>query len=141
MTNQLDVNEVLVVENEENVYQISEGYAVSSDNYNVILLEKYAKMDGRGRNSNPTGEFGWRPAKCGSYYSNLDSLANSIKNKVEKETINTVGLDFDKFKEYMDAWLIDLKSHINENITLELGKVKEIKEDDVKITKKGVKKK
>lgn len=111
---------------EEKVYQISENYGVGADNFNIILFEKYQKMDSRGRNANPTGEVGWRPAKGGSYYSNLENMGNSIKNKVEKEAIQEVGIDFDKFSTYMDKWLVDLKAHLNEHITLTLGKVKDL---------------
>lgn len=121
---------------EDKVYQISENYAIGADAYNVTLYEKFNKMSSRGKGGVPTGETGWRPAKCGAYYSNLEYLSNSLKNKVEKETIDAVGFEFDKFTTYMDNWLVDLKSHMNEHITLVLGKVKEITESEEKDGKK-----
>lgn len=110
---------------EDKIHQISDTYALGSDNYNVILYESYNKMDGKGKNANPTGEIGWRPAKNGAYFGNIDNLARSLKTKIELECIGEFGLDFDKFKEYGDKWLEDLKSHLNEHITLQLAKVKD----------------
>ena len=121
---------------EEKVYQISENYGVGADPYNVTLYEKYQKMDKRGKGGNPTGEYGWRPAKGGAYYSNLEYLANAIKRRAELETIDAVGFDFEPFITYMDNWLLDLKSHLNENITLVMGKAKDLSESDETVGKK-----
>ena len=117
---------------EDKIHQISDTYAISSDNYNVILYEKYEKMDGVGRNANPTGEIGWRVAKNGAYFGNIERLRDNLADKAEKETIGVVGVEFDKFKAYMDEWKADLKDHLNEHITLELAKVKGKSEEENK---------
>lgn len=121
---------------EEKVYQISENYGVGADPYCIVFYEKYEKMDKRGKGGTPTGEFGWRPAKGGAYVGTTDNLANLIKRRAELETIDAVGFDFEPFVTYMDKWLEDLKSHLNQNITLVLGKVKDLSESDEKDGKK-----
>lgn len=109
---------------EEKFHQISNTYALGTDNYNIILYEQYEKMDGKGKNANPTGETGWRPAKNGAYFGNINNLARSLRTKAELEAVGEVGLDFDKFTTYLDKWQEDLFKHLNEHITLELAKVK-----------------
>ena len=109
---------------EEKIHIISDDYALGSDNYNIILYEKYSKMDGKGRNANPTGEVGWRPAKNGAYYGSIENLARSLRIKAELEVVGEVGLDFDKFTTYLDKWQKEIFEHLNSNITLELAKVK-----------------
>lgn len=105
----------MTTEKQEKVYQISENYGVGADIYNIILFERFNKKDGRGRNANETGEQGWKHAKGGAYFKNINHLADFLKNKVEKEAVSNIGIDFDKFTKYMDEWLLDFKSCINKN--------------------------
>jgi len=115
---------------EEKIHQISNTYALGTDNYNIILYEQYEKMDGKGKNANPTGEMGWRHAKNGAYFGSISNLARSLRIKAELEAVGEVGLDFDKFATYLDKWQDDVFNHLNEHITLELAKVKGKSEEE-----------
>lgn len=115
---------------DEKVHKISSKLGLGSDAYNVILYELYEKMDSVGKSGKPTGEYGWRIAKNGAYFNNIERLGDNLADRAEKEAIDEVGIEFEKFKEFMNEWKDDLKTHLKEHITLELAKVKDVSKKD-----------
>lgn len=70
----------------EDCIQIGDRYRITSDRkYNLILNERYEKMDSKGRNGKPTGEIGYRPI---GYYRKLEHIGKSL---VEKEVYENIG--------------------------------------------------
>ena len=100
------------------IHQISENYALQGDVRSFNLLEKYEKKDGKGRNANPTGEFGWKEI---AYFNNVDSLNHYFKKYISKDAIAEVGLDIEKIKEYVDIRFEELRQYLNEHITITTG--------------------
>lgn len=108
------------------IYPINNNYAISSDGkYNIILMEKYAKREGLGKNAPLTGEYGYKPIK---YYSTIQALAQSLVQLDVLKGIEEVGLD--KLIDYIEEQKKVYETFFTEKIAIQLGKVKDIKEEE-----------
>lgn len=117
----------MVEKAERVIHRIDNKYGISSDGErNLLLMEYYEKQEGKGLNAPKTGEWGWRPANGGTYYSSLESLAYGLMQRNVIEAIGIGGLDFDKFRDYIDNKLVEYKSFLKEQVTLELAKTKDL---------------
>ena len=66
---------------------ITENYGIGFDNYNIILMEKYQKKDGKGKHSNFIDEWGWRDL---GYFGSVEAIARYL---VKYELMQTGELD------------------------------------------------
>lgn len=123
------------------LHLLNDKLAVTSDGtMNILLMERYEKQDGRGKNAQKTGELGWRNLNGGAYFGNLDSLGTSLLRQDVIEAVGEVGLDLEPFKSFINEKLEEYKSFLKEQITLELSKTKDTsKVEDVPVTTKNVK--
>lgn len=78
--------------------QIGDSYRVTSDGtHNLILHEKYERMEGRGKNTKPTGVFDYRwlgyfrnLGHIGRFLSNLEEFKGIYEGGKEEEMINRI---------------------------------------------------
>lgn len=70
------LTEVKEVKAKEPEVLITENYGIGFDNYNIILMEKYQKKDGKGKNSNFIDEWGWRDL---GYFGSISSIARHLE--------------------------------------------------------------
>lgn len=83
---------------------ISDNYAVKFEKDCVILMEKYAKRLGKGRQSELSGEMGYQGQ---GYYKNLERVYSDVVDR----TVRVAGKDTKDFKEVIDE-LKKLKQEI-----------------------------
>lgn len=63
----------------ENAMKLTDDYYLSSDGTrNFILNERYEKREGRGRNAELSGEFGFREV---GFFQNYEHVGNHLKEK------------------------------------------------------------
>lgn len=96
-------------------YQVllTKNYALDTDKLNLILKERYEKKDGKGKNANSTGEYGWRDL---GYLRDITQVADFlVKHELMKE--REVG----ELRDLQDA-IVDMRDqiadHLNEYITI-----------------------
>lgn len=53
--------------------RLSEKYAIDTDPRNIILVERYEKRTGKGKDAPLSGEYGWRSV---AYFQTFDRLAD-----------------------------------------------------------------
>lgn len=69
----------------EDFIQIGKNYRVTSDGtHNLILHEKYEKMEGRGKSAKPTGEFDYRWL---GYFRNLGHVGRYLSDLEEFKAV------------------------------------------------------
>ena len=128
----------MTAKEERKIHPISENLGVTSDgSMNIILMERYEKQEGKGKNAPKTGEYDWRPLTGGAYFSNPKSLAHGLFRRDFVEGVGEVGLDEEKLLAELDKKLALYEKFFSEHITLELAKVKDMskKEDDTPVVK------
>ena len=102
-----DVVEEKVVKPDYKV-RLSEKYAIGTDPRNIILLERYGKRSGKGKDAPIIdGEFGWKEL---GYFQNLDDLADWL---VKHEMFTTDGVS--ELKHYANV-IEKLKDEISNTL-------------------------
>lgn len=62
---------------------LTENYAIDTDKLNIILKERFAKRDGKGKFAPYNGEYGWREL---GYFKNMSHVADYlVKHELMKE--------------------------------------------------------
>lgn len=56
-------------------FRLSENYAIDTDPRNIILLERYEKQLGKGKNAPKSGVFAWKQI---GYFQNFDRIAEVL---------------------------------------------------------------
>ncbi len=87
--------------------QINENYKLTSDKLNVIVNKKFPKYDGKGKDANLTGEFGWKEI---GFHPTIERACNFIMN----QEINTAeASSLGELIEVIQTCRDDIKRHIS----------------------------
>lgn len=63
------------VDKPEYKFRLSENYAIDTDPRNIVLLERYEKQLGKGKNAPKSGVFAWKQI---GYFQNFDRIAEVL---------------------------------------------------------------
>lgn len=98
--------------------QISEKYAIDFDKLNVILVEKYEKRDGKGKNAPLSGEFAYREI---GYHGSFKSLVNQVvEYGIRDDTLS----ELNEIVERIDNLKAEIEKLLNSTIDIEEEKRK-----------------
>lgn len=99
-------------------FRLSENYAIDYDPRNIVLLERYEKRSGKGRNAELSGEYGY---KVEGYFSNFNQIAERL---VQLEVFKETDEEIESLIEIADrikSLKKEMKQFLNEKIEVKLG--------------------
>lgn len=103
------------VEKPEFKFRLSENYAIDTDPRNLILLERYEKQIGKGKNAPKSGIFGWKQI---GYFQKFDRIAEVLVDmhvfSNDDEQIETLYEMADRVKTLKK----EMKTFLNEKVTV-----------------------
>ena len=118
--NELD-DEVVEVDEDKVVkpdfkLRLSKKYAIDTDSRNIILLERYEKREGKGKNAPMSGIFEWRNV---AYFQTFDRLAHWL---VQNALFTTEKVEhMYEFADRVVELKMEMTELLNERVDVKIG--------------------
>lgn len=112
------IEDVKKTDKPEYKFRLSENYAIDYDPRNIVLLERYEKRSGKGRNAMLSGEYGY---KVEGYFTNFDQVAERlVQMEVFKETDEQIE-SLIEIANRIKVLKKEMKQFLNEKIEVKLA--------------------